>query len=212
MELPTTSTRVIPVPMRGLIQVSDGNFYGTTFGGGTNGTGTLFKITPDGAESVLWNFGSGTDGYSPGGNLLQAGDGTIYGTTYYGGPHGSGTVFSITLAGAETVLWGFGAGNDGQRPEAGLSQGHDGYFYGTTAGGGQSGSGTVFRITPAGAETVVWDFGIFGPDNHNGIKGVAPYAGVIQAADGNLATGPPTAAARAHWVPYSKSPCEGELL
>ena len=175
-----------PGPYAGLIQASDGNFYGTTFGGGTNGTGTLFKITPDGAESVLWNFGSGTDGYSPGGNLLQASDGTIYGTTYYGGPHGGGTVFSITLAGAETVLWGFGAGNDGRVPEAGLSQGRDGYFYGTTAEGGQSGSGIVFRITPAGAETVVWDFGIFGPDNQNGIKGVGPYAGVIQASDGNL--------------------------
>ncbi len=76
-----------------MIQASDGNFYGTTYGGGPSNAGTVFKITPSGVESVLYSFTGGNDGGSPLAGLIQAADGNFYGTTQYGGPSNAGTVF-----------------------------------------------------------------------------------------------------------------------
>jgi uncharacterized repeat protein (TIGR03803 family) len=167
------------IPIAGLIQGADGNFYGTTLGGGANGNGTVFKITPAGVETVLWSFSGGSDGQNPAAGLILGTDGNFYGETGNGGANGGGTVFKITPAGVETVLWSFGRGSDGQNPIAGLIQGADGNFYGTTQDGGTNGAGTVFKVTPAGVETVLWSFG-------SGSDGQTPQAGLIQGTDGNF--------------------------
>jgi uncharacterized repeat protein (TIGR03803 family) len=168
-------------PGGSLIQGSDGNLYGMTSSGGANSKGTVFKITPAGAESVLYSFGaSASDGAGPDGGLIQATDGNLYGMTSGGGTYGAGTVFKITTAGAETVLYSFGAAGDGANPVGDLLQASDGNFYGTTERGGANGYGTVFEITTAGVETIVHSFGATGTD------GINPYGSLIQASDGNL--------------------------
>lgn len=170
-------------PEAGLVQGTDGNFYGATNGG------TVFKVTPQGKLTTLHTF-NGTDGYDPMATLVLGTDGNFYGTTYGGGTNGvacsfgCGTVFKITSGGTLTSLYSFCAQPgcaDGERP-GGLAQGSDGNFYGTTEQGG-SGScacGTVFKITPAGALTTLYEF--TGPDGF----GPAPLAGLIRGSDGNF--------------------------
>jgi uncharacterized repeat protein (TIGR03803 family) len=139
-------------PVAGLVQVTNGDLYGVTEAGGTNGDGTVFKITPSGELTTLYSFCSGgdcTDGREPEGGLVQATDGNLYGTTYYGGANGYGTVFKITPSGTLTTLHSFD-GTDGTYPYAGLIQDTNGTFYGTTQGGGSSeppGYGTVFSLS-----------------------------------------------------------------
>ncbi len=167
----------------GLIQGTDGNFYGTTNRGGTNDTGTVFKITSAGVEAVLHSFGpygSGADGISPEASLIQGADGNFYGTTSYGGTYNLGTVFKITPTGVETVLYSFGGGTDGANPYAGLIQGTDGNIYGTTSFGGTNNRGTVFKITSAGVEAVLYSFGASSTD------GAYPQAALIQGTDGDF--------------------------
>jgi uncharacterized repeat protein (TIGR03803 family) len=136
-------------PYAGLVQGSDGNFYGTTYQGGTNGAGTVFKISTNGALTSLYSFTGGNDGRWPTAGLVQGSDGNSYGTTSEGGTNGSGTVFKISTNGVLASLYSFTGGNDGAYPNAGLVQGSDGNFYGTTANGGGGGAGTVFRLTVA---------------------------------------------------------------
>lgn len=169
-------------PFGGLIQASDGNFYGTTIGGGANSAGTIFKITPSGTETVLYSFAGGaTDGSTPQGGLIQASDGNFYGTTVNGGASNDGTVFRITPAGAETVLYSFvGGTTDGAYPEDSLIHASDGNFYGTTYSGGASDAGTVFKITPSGTETVLYSFAGGAAD------GASPQGSLLQASDGNF--------------------------
>ena len=168
-------------PLFGLIQGSDGNFYSTTSTGGANDAGTVFKLTPDGAQTVLWSFGAGSDGSQPLSSLLQASDGDLYGTTAEGGAYGSGTVFRISLGGSESVLWSFGEASDGARPSGNLIEGRDGDIYGMTEYGGTEGGGTVFRLTPSGAETVMLSFGRF-----NGGPSEPQFNGLTQDSDGTL--------------------------
>jgi uncharacterized repeat protein (TIGR03803 family) len=132
-------------PYGELVQATDGAFYGTTLGGGANLEGVAYKITAGGAFTLLHHFGAGADGANPNGALVQAADGTFYGTTRAGGASNLGTIFSMTGAGVVTVLHSF-AGADGSRPRAGLIQAADGRFYGTTAEGGATASGVVFRL------------------------------------------------------------------
>jgi len=165
-------------PIAALIQGGDGNFYGTTSSGSANNTGTVFKITPAGVETVLHSFASGTDGFGPLAALIQGSDGNFYGTTSSGGTNNNGTVFKITPAGVETVFYSFSGGTDGSQPQAALIQGADGNFYGTTLSGGTTTNGTVFKITPAGAETVLYSF-------DSGPEGQTP-TGLIQGSDGNF--------------------------
>jgi uncharacterized repeat protein (TIGR03803 family) len=169
-------------PLAALVQGSDGNLYGTTWDGGANGEGMVFSITPAGVETVLYSFGATkTDGTGPQATLIQDSDGNFLGTTPSGGANGDGTVFKVTPAGVETVLYSFGASqSDGTYAEASLIQGSDGNFYGTTSTGGANGDGTVFRITPAGVETVVYSFA-GGPTD-----GANPNAALIQGSDGNF--------------------------
>lgn len=159
----------------------DGAFYGTTLQGGTYGTGTVYRITPDGKESTLWNFGAANDGRYPYGGLVMDDQGDFYGTTFNGGSNGEGTVFKLTANGVETVLWDFGSNtNDGLNPYAGVIIATDGNLYGTTQNGGSAGYGTVFSLTPNGVETVLWNFWVTPGDAQS------PMAGLIQASDGNF--------------------------
>jgi uncharacterized repeat protein (TIGR03803 family) len=132
-----------------LIMDSAGNLYGTTPGGGANGDGTVYKISPSGTETILYSFGANaTDGQAPFEGLLMDSAGNLYGTTEGGGAHSNGgTVFKISASGMETVLYSFGANAaDGQYPTASLIMDSAGNLYGTTTAGGTNGGGTVFSI------------------------------------------------------------------
>ena len=129
--------------------------------GGANGGGTVFKITPSGTLTTLYNFCAQSNcatAKPPSAGLVQATNGNFYGTTYLGGANSFGTVFKITPTGTLTTLHSFDA-TDGELPEAGLVQGTDGNFYGTTYQAGPLGNGgTVFKITPAGTLTTLYSF------------------------------------------------------
>ena len=176
----------------GLVLAIDGNFYGTTYEGGNlnclapHGCGTVFRITPAGDLTTVHTF-NGSDGYWPEAGLVQGADGNLYGTTFYGGTTGNGTVFRIT-SGTLTTLYNFCSQpncTDGWGPRGQIAQGTDGNFYGTTASGGiyndcvdlAGTCGTVFRITPAGVLTTLHSF-----DNSDG----ANPNGLMQATDGNF--------------------------
>jgi uncharacterized repeat protein (TIGR03803 family) len=181
-------------PVAGLVQGTDGNFYGTTLYGGANGDGTVFKITPNGMLTTLHSFGSQVgDGTWPDGGLVQGTDGNFYGTTLIGGSHPDfGTVFSITPSGTLTILHSFGrqGAGEGLNPYAGLVQGTDGNFYGTTESGGANGElcnfgygcGTIFKITTGGKLTTIYIF----CSQSNCPDGASPYAGLVQDTNGTL--------------------------
>jgi uncharacterized repeat protein (TIGR03803 family) len=147
-------------PYAGLTNVG-GTLYGTTSQGGASNFGTVFKITNSGAESVLYSFAGGSDGAYPSAALAKVGSSLLYGTTQQGGASNVGTVFKITIAGAEDVLYSFAGGSDGALRFAGLTN-VAGTLYGTTKQGGASGDGTVYEITEKGAkkptETVLYSF------------------------------------------------------
>ena len=170
------------LPYAGLIQATDGNFYGTTYEGGTTttdcsaGCGTVFKITPSGKLTTLHSFNF-TDGANPYAGLVQATNGSLYGTTYNGGAYKIGTVFKITPSGELTTLHSF-EGSEGYGPYAGLIQATDGNFYGTASLGGAYGDGTVFKITPSGKLTTLQSF--------NGTDGYYLYAGLVQHTNGTF--------------------------
>jgi len=193
-------------PYFGLVQAASGDLYGTTSGGGANnnalcsplsglaGCGTVFKITPSGTLTTLYNFCSQigcTDGAAPFAGLVQATNGDFYGTTGGGGVNGAGTVFKITPSGSLTTLYSFCCA-DGSRPYAGLVQGTDGNLYGTTLFGGAttvssgcsspSGCGTVFKITPSGSLTTLYNF----CSETGCADGWYPYAGLIQDTNGTF--------------------------
>jgi uncharacterized repeat protein (TIGR03803 family) len=178
-------------PYAGLIQATDGNFYGTTNRGGANGPydGTVFRITPAGKLTTIYNFCSlpnCTDGLSPFAGLIQGTDGDLYGTTQGGGTNNNGTVFKITLGGALTTLYNFCSQPncaDGCSPNAGLVQATDGNFYGTTYWCGANYIyGTVFKMTPGGLLTTLHSF----CSQSNCPDGANPWAGLVQATDGRL--------------------------
>lgn len=183
-------------PRASLIQGSDGNFYGTTFSGGTHGAGAVFEITQNGTLSILWNFCSQTnctDGGHPIAGLILATDGNFYGTTTSGG-RGYGTVFKLPPNGTLTTIHNFCSQSgcaDGADPVAGLVQAADGNFYGTTFGGGlktqlvcigTNGCGVVYKLMPNGMFNVLHSF----CSQPNCPDGAIPQAALIQASDGNL--------------------------
>jgi len=176
-------------PLGNLIQATNGNFYGTASIGGAYGNGAIFEITAAGVESVLYSFNpSANAGYGPSSGVIQASDGNLYGTTPATGNNPNknfGTVFKVSLSGQETLLYAFQglAVSDGQLPKAGLIQGVDGNFYGTTSEAGAGDSGTVVKLTPAGVETVLNNFNAGGSTS---VNGYSPIASLIQASDGNL--------------------------
>jgi uncharacterized repeat protein (TIGR03803 family) len=195
-------------PRGGLIQATDGNVYGTANGGGVSsnsactayefkGCGTVFKITPGGTVTTVYNFCSQTnciDGYIPSGPLVQGADGNFYGATIFGGTNQTecdgfscGTVFKVTPSGTLTTLHSFSGAPEGYGPMGALAQAADGKFYGVTTYGGAYntqacaapyGCGTVFTITPGGALTTLHSFHF--------TDGQFPEAALIQGADGNF--------------------------
>jgi uncharacterized repeat protein (TIGR03803 family) len=149
----------------------NGMLYGTTANGGAdNFGGTVFALTPSGAETVLHSFGSGTDGSAPLAGLIDVKD-ILYGTTSTGGANDLGTVFSITPSGAESVLYSFKGGPDGAGPKAALLD-YGGTLYGTTSAGGKDGLGTVFKVSTSGVEKVLYSF-------TGGSDGSTPEAALI---------------------------------
>jgi len=146
----------------GLAPGADGNFYGISAHGGANhDQGAFFRVTPGGVRTVLYSFGAQRDdAIQPDAALIQAADGNFYGTSAAGGTYGAGTVFRITPAGVETVLYAFPGGTGGEpaNPTGGLILGSDGSFYGATRTGGANDTGVVFRLTPAGALSVLYSF------------------------------------------------------
>jgi len=174
-------------PYAPLVQGTDGNLYGTATFGGPGGSGVVFKITTAGKFTLLYAF-DGTHGsllYAP---LIQGNDRNFYGTALEGGsggcsPPGCGTVFKITPNGRITVLYSFGSAKEGIYPYAGLVQGNDGNFYGSTSQSGSFencsvGCGTIFRITPKGNYSVLYTF-----DN---TTGASPQVTLFQHTNGIL--------------------------
>ena len=186
------------LPQNGLVQGTDGNFYGMTSNGGAgydNDQGTVFKMTPSGQLTTLHSFcsdyenGMCLDGAKPFGSLVEGVDGNFYGTTGAGGNtiEDAGTVFRITPSGQLTTLYNFCTVAkdeqclDGMGPEAGLVLGTDGKFYGTTRDGGvNTNGGTVFSITSGGVLTTLYSL----PDTC--IDGCSPLAPLIEGRDGNF--------------------------
>lgn len=187
---------------RSVIRGSDGNYYGTTYAGGTSsnctaegsiGCGTVFKITPQGVLTTLHNFSS-ADGCYPEAGLVLGADGNFYGTTSAGGAHGycgaypsGGTVFKITPAGTLTTLYSFCSATnctDGAGPYSEMVQDTDGNLYGTTAGGGtvSPGYGTLFKISSSGSFTSLYSFCSLA----NCADGLGPRGKLIQASDANV--------------------------
>ena len=178
------------VPQAGLVQGTDGNFYGTTDRGGSTylspgdpGSGTVFRITPAGSVTILHSFLDGSvvqDGASPTAPLIQGTDGNFYGTAPSGGI-AFGTIFKMTPGGVVTIMHKFGDGStvlDGGRPGAPLVQGTDGNFYGTAPLGGKDGYGTAFKMTPAGILTTLHSF------LNDGKDGRYPQSGLVQGPNG----------------------------
>jgi len=165
-------------PFGGLIQASDGNFYGTTSEELTGGAGTVFRMSSQGILTTLYSFTGLEDGSDPT-TLTQASDGNLYGTTFIDGAGGNGTIFRVTTNGTLTTLYSFTGNWDGANPLGMLVQARDGKLYGTTAYGGNGDLGTVFRITLGGAFALIHQF--------NGTNdGAKPLAGLVQASDGGL--------------------------
>jgi|ERR1022692_573322 uncharacterized repeat protein (TIGR03803 family) len=166
-----------------------GNLYGTTYSGGTQGMGTVFKVTPGGSETVLYSFAGASDGAGPEASLILDA-GSFYGTTYQGGASNYGTVFKLTKEGQETVLYSFSAlHQDGHYPAAALVRDSSGNLYGTTLGGGietkychviENGCGVIFKLSRAGKETVLHRFAGYPTE------GSAPISDLIRDAAGNL--------------------------
>ncbi len=191
-------------PAAPLVMDTSRNLYGTTSSGGSGhgpgcvgGCGTIFKLAPDGTETVLYNFCSVApcaDGRFPQGALIMDSAGDLFGTTEFGGGNGCrpnggcGTVFRLAPNGTETVLYAFTGGSDGAMPEAALLM-VAGNLYGTTAYGGRNGCkpaqpvldscGTIFELSPTNGETVLYAFEGQGDGAH-------PHAGVIADASSNL--------------------------
>lgn len=154
-------------PQGGLISFDKKTFYGTTYGGGTNGHGTVFKITNKGKETLLYSFGTGTaDGWNPRAGLVKDASGTMYGTLGAGAAHGFGAAYKITADGAETLITSFTGGASGQAPVGTLGFVKGGSLIGAmNAGGTTSGScggtgcGVIYSVAPNGVYTVAYAFG-----------------------------------------------------
>jgi uncharacterized repeat protein (TIGR03803 family) len=171
-------------PFAGLVSDGLGHFFGTATNGGTRnsqchiGCGIVFEIDVDGNMKTLHQFG-GPDGANPVGGLIRDSAGNLYGTTEMGGRYRSGTVFKLDRTGAESVLYSFAGPPDGQDPEAGLIRDAVGNLYGTTAGGGSIGGGTVFELDASGHETVLHSFG-------GTSDGSDPRAPLLRTSNGDL--------------------------
>ncbi len=173
-------------PYAPLYRDSSGNLYGTTNGGGPYNAGVVFKLDSAGSLTVMHTFTGGADGGNPCAGLAADSAGDLYGTAYQGGAAGAGAnkagagvVYKIDSSGQFSVLYTFTGGADGSGPSAAVIPDSSGNVYGTTYYGGSSGYGVVFKISPAGLESVLYSFK-GSPD------GAYPLAGVTADDSGNL--------------------------
>jgi uncharacterized repeat protein (TIGR03803 family) len=169
----------------GVLQATDGNFYGTTLFGGANQAGTIYRMTAGGALTVLHSFkfiagGSPVDAAYPEAPLVQGNDGLLYGTASGGGAFGAGAVFLMTPGGFVAIMHSFDPTFEGSVPTSPLLQASDGNFYGTTSSQGIFGGGSVFRMTSDGNLTILHSFAGGASD------GATSFGGLIQATDGNF--------------------------
>lgn len=162
-----------------IAQGRDGNLYSTApYSPDSYSYGTVFMITPSGALTVLYSFSPGASGVYPYSGLMLGTDGNFYGTTEIEGSD-NGTIFKITPNGQFNVLYTFTGGSDGGHPFAPPIQANDGNLYGTTSdGNSQTPYGTVYKLTPAGPLTPLYQF-----DQRHG---ASPYAPLVQGSDGNF--------------------------
>jgi uncharacterized repeat protein (TIGR03803 family) len=173
-------------PEAGLALAPNGNFYGTTYNGGSKQEGTIFTITPSGVLTKLYNFYSlpnGADGWGVQSPVTLGNDGNFYGTTTRGGANGGGSVFKITPAGQLTTVYSFCSAincTDGSVPLVPVAPGSDGNFYGTTWAGGFSNDGVAFQVTPNGEYSMLYSF----CSQANCKDGLLPNGGIMQATDG----------------------------
>lgn len=165
--------------------IVDGQFYGTTSRGGDkttcrHGCGTVFRISAQGKEKVVYRFKGSPDGANPQTGLIEL-DGVLYGTTYSGGKGGCsggcGVVYKIEL-GREHVMYAFKGGADGAHPKGTLYAG-SGVLYGTTRDGGADGDGTFFAVTPSGKEHVLHSFGGGSDDGAEPVGSLAADSGAL---------------------------------
>jgi uncharacterized repeat protein (TIGR03803 family) len=160
-------------PWAAMVLDKAGNLFGVSHYGGINGVGAVFKIAPDGKETVLYSVaGIG----HPFGRLIADRKGNLYGTTY----GCAGTVFKVTPGGKESDIYAFPVdGTHGVCPFAGVTLDESGMLYGTTTAGGAGNCGVVYLLTPHGKQTVLYAFA-------GGSDGCSPYGDLLRDADGNL--------------------------
>ncbi len=167
-------------PRGTLIMDELGNLYGTAATHGTNGNGTVFKISAEGILSVLHAFRAHpTDGDFPGAGLIMDGAGNLYGTTVHGGEHEQGTIYKISAAGEQSILHSF-SGPDGRHPRGALLMDGEGNLYGTANDGGARCCGTAFKLGADGTMSVLHSFA------RGGIDGGHPQAELTMDSQGNL--------------------------
>ena len=143
-------------PFVGVVADKKGNLYGTTYAGGVNGEGTVFKLSSHHKETILHSF-AGSDGSGPMADVILDESGNLYGTATAGGASNDGVVFEIAPDGTETVLYSF-SGTDGMAPYGGVTLDKSGNLYGTTGEGGADGGGIIFKLTSGGTESVLYSF------------------------------------------------------
>lgn len=174
-------------PTAPLTRGPDGNFYGITQSGGSNGSGTIFSITPGGVLTILTNLDSSKTGAGSTSGLTFGPDGNFYGTFTSIGPKGAGTVFRMTTNGGLTVIASFSpavwsgsalTNQNGDTPQGGVTFGPDGFLYGSTVQGGTNGGGTIFKLTTNGVLTTLFALG--------GTNGSGPRASLVTGPDGAL--------------------------
>jgi uncharacterized repeat protein (TIGR03803 family) len=147
----------------GVIREPAGNLYGTTSEGGSAGSGTVFKLSPSGQETVLYNFTGAADGGQPYTGVALDSAGNLYGITLIGGA-GFGTVFKVNATGQETTLYSFTKTSSDGYYNSSLVIDSAGNLYGTTGAGGLSGCynnfgcGTVYQVDPSGQYTLLYSF------------------------------------------------------
>jgi uncharacterized repeat protein (TIGR03803 family) len=170
------------------VQGADGNFYGTTVGGGAKRDGVIYQITPAGVLTVLHSFcvvSGCPDAYDTNNQLFEGPNAVFYGDSFQGGAYGAGALYSITAAGAFTTLHSFCAAADntcadGNGPAGGVILGSDGNLYGTTTSAGADEDGVAFQATTAGSVNTIYNFASVEPD------AVEPYGPMLQDSNGGF--------------------------
>jgi uncharacterized repeat protein (TIGR03803 family) len=198
-------------PKSDLVRDASGNLYGTTEigGSGSCGCGVVYKMAPDGTETVLYNFLGGSDGASPVAGLVLDASGNLYGTTPHGGGAcsdntGCGTVFRLTSGGVETVLHAFTNGSDGAYPRASVILDKKGNLYGA-AGGGSGTFGDIFKIGAAGTFKVLLTFS-------GGADGGGPFGRLLRDGNGNLYGTTNYGGANGYGTVFEFTPAVGESV